>query len=847
MDINVVIKVVFLILVTSKIEAARYGEHCNVFDSCSDPAQICVGTVCICDAGYIHVIGGCVSTLGCEMKKRLDDTAAADTDYEIAFKSSLINCTSICLRDAKCKAAYYSNGFCFIIYKDAPNLARYTGSSYFDKVCNFTYPSLSVSLSGTPVFAAVSSNTFLTAIITSEVPVEFIIWQRVGADNSTTPLDLTTEKYTQIGNIQQASVTLIINNLTLGDSGTYMVYVKSSAGTTNTSNQVIVSVVEALDCKMKKRPVEVVAADTDYETAFKSSLINCTSICLRDANCKAAYYSNGFCFILYKYTPTLNPYAGSSYFDKVCNPSLSVFLSTTPVFGTVSSKAFLTAIITSEIPVEFIIWQRVEADNSTTPLDLTTEKYIQIGNLEQMSVTLIINNLTHGDSGTYMVYVKSSAGTTNTSNQIIVNVAEGECPRGTHSYNGYTPCRDCPRNYYQDKAGATNCTRCPVTQFTTSTRSTTPMDCLNDKQGQEKTDSIPIVTGGVVSVIVVTIVIVIIITVQKRRLRKEKEANAYAENFHVEYCKDSDETYSAIDHGKQKIERKPVPSALFVHHVTELMRDNKHLLYEEYEELQRRSTEEATTTVAAMTKKNVPKNRGTCIPYDFNRVKLLTVAKNDYINASLLLNESYIITQYPLPTTNSDIWQMVWEQNVSVIVVLNAQSDEKEAWYFPNTEGTARTMRMIELELTAKIKLLNGITVRKIKLMKGKNTKMVCHFHIEDLNIDNFTEKLLTLINIVKENESGFKNVGPQVVHGGSFGIDYSGAYSIVDYIVRSLGKNGNSVDVFESALALLKGRMSTIHSADEYSAIYNCLQQYVQRSFPSSTRDEASTYEYLP
>ena len=47
-----------------------------------------------------------------------------------------------------------------------------------------------------------------------------------------------------------------------------------------------------------------------------------------------------------------------------------------------------------------------------------------------------------------------------------------------------------------------------------------------------------------------------------------------------------------------------------------------------------------------------------------------------------------------------------------------------------------------------------------------------------------------------------------------SFGVDYSGAYSIVDYIVRSLGKNGNSVDVYGSALALLKGRMSTIHSA---------------------------------
>ena len=82
-------------------------------------------------------------------------------------------------------------------------------------------------------------------------------------------------------------------------------------------------------------------------------------------------------------------------------------------------------------------------------------------------------------------------------------------------------------------------------------------------------------------------------------------------------------------------------------------------------ELQRRSTEDATTTVAAMIKENAPKNGGTCIPCtltkyilkielinsfnsinakvfttfldDFNRVKLLTVTKNDYINSSLLL------------------------------------------------------------------------------------------------------------------------------------------------------------------------------------------------------------------
>ena len=75
----------------------------------------------------------------------------------------------------------------------------------------------------------------------------------------------------------------------------------------------------ALDCGMKKRLVEMVVDDTDYEKAYKSSLINCIQNCIQDANCKAAHYSNGFCFIIYMDVPRLIPYPGSSYFDKVCN------------------------------------------------------------------------------------------------------------------------------------------------------------------------------------------------------------------------------------------------------------------------------------------------------------------------------------------------------------------------------------------------------------------------------------------------------------------------------------------------------------------------------------------------
>lgn len=47
---------------------------------------------------------------------------------------------------------------------------------------------------------------------------------------------------------------------------------------------------------------------------------------------------------------------------------------------------------------------------------------------------------------------------------------------------------------------------------------------------------------------------------------------------------------------------------------------------------------------------------------------------NYYINASLLkiplTGQSYIFTQGPLESTTDDFWQMVWEQNSQIIVML---------------------------------------------------------------------------------------------------------------------------------------------------------------------------------
>ncbi|KAF2834938.1 hypothetical protein M501DRAFT_943056 [Patellaria atrata CBS 101060] len=76
------------------------------------------------------------------------------------------------------------------------------------------------------------------------------------------------------------------------------------------------------------------------------------------------------------------------------------------------------------------------------------------------------------------------------------------------------------------------------------------------------------------------------------------------------------------------------------------------------------------------------KNRYNSIwPYEHTRVKIQGVGKGecDYVNASHISspwsNKHYIATQGPLPTTFADFWNVVWQQDVRVIVMLTAEKE----------------------------------------------------------------------------------------------------------------------------------------------------------------------------
>lgn len=103
------------------------------------------------------------------------------------------------------------------------------------------------------------------------------------------------------------------------------------------------------------------------------------------------------------------------------------------------------------------------------------------------------------------------------------------------------------------------------------------------------------------------------------------------------------------------------------------------------------------TINAATSERYKPLNRYTNIlAYDDTRVKISDRGHGDYINANHI-NKTigsrrfwYIATQGPLAKTVPDFWQMVWEQNSRVIVMLASLVENgtpKCECYWPKVEG----------------------------------------------------------------------------------------------------------------------------------------------------------------
>ncbi|XP_062591116.1 uncharacterized protein LOC134252644 [Saccostrea cucullata] len=245
-----------------------------------------------------------------------------------------------------------------------------------------------------------------------------------------------------------------------------------------------------------------------------------------------------------------------------------------------------------------------------------------------------------------------------------------------------------------------------------------------------------------------------------------------------------------------------------------------------------RSCEQRPTDIGAASQ-NRHKNRSRdVLPYDYNGLRESgTTSVNDYINASVIEGlhshyPYYIVTQYPLISTQNDFWGMVWKQRVASIISL-VSSSEKEV-YFPTRTGMTRTFGKIKVQTLSTL-TVHRCTFRCLKIVQGSKNHTVNHFQSSFLS--NFTKDecsdLLNLINLVHSNSEEGNDSRPLVIHCLN-GTGKSGIFVAMDYLIQLIRNGDTYVDIYNLTHVLIANREKLIENETQYQFLYDCVESYL-------------------
>ncbi|XP_056002085.1 uncharacterized protein LOC125663226 isoform X2 [Ostrea edulis] len=233
---------------------------------------------------------------------------------------------------------------------------------------------------------------------------------------------------------------------------------------------------------------------------------------------------------------------------------------------------------------------------------------------------------------------------------------------------------------------------------------------------------------------------------------------------------------------------------------------------------------------------NVPKNRfKTTFPYDHSRVILRTKAdgeSTDYINANYIdgpnRKKEYIAAQGPRPNTLKDFWTMIWQENVSVIVMLtNLKEGDKIkcSQYWPDRNKHISygivSVKMIE-EKEYAFYVVRKLTVINKEL---KNSRVVTHYHYTSWPDHGTPDPLCLVIfhNHVTRTTTN-KSDAPTVVHC-SAGIGRTGTYIALDALSQ-IGRKTKKVDIAKYIRKMRENRMTMVQTYEQYVTVFLALHE---------------------
>ena len=253
---------------------------------------------------------------------------------------------------------------------------------------------------------------------------------------------------------------------------------------------------------------------------------------------------------------------------------------------------------------------------------------------------------------------------------------------------------------------------------------------------------------------------------------------------------------------------------------------------------------------AGTNEENACKNQGdTVIPFDRNRVILTPDGlrpHSTYINASFIEgyhnDESFIITQDPMPNTAEDFWRMVTEHKIRTMVQLTEPDGSwlyyPEASTRPEADGggglTFSEFGSMRVSLDSVDDSKGGSYVaRELTVYNGKADESVrlTHFAFKkwpsgDNKLPDKTQGLLDLVEHATAHKTEMKRSGPIAVHC-RLGSDRSSVYVALSCLVQQL-KTESRADVFTVVRKLRSQRQGMVQTLPQYRFIYRAISDYV-------------------
>uniref|UniRef100_K1R9H5 protein-tyrosine-phosphatase n=1 Tax=Magallana gigas TaxID=29159 RepID=K1R9H5_MAGGI len=384
--------------------------------------------------------------------------------------------------------------------------------------------------------------------------------------------------------------------------------------------------------------------------------------------------------------------------------------------------------------------------------------------------------------------------------------SDGDCESGNRKYcNGNLE----PGQTYRVRYAVCTAGGCLESEFSEPFQ-TASISCLLAP------NHVPAIAGSLTAVVLVLAVIIVVIIILKRRGKGPFKS---LDNGEVGQ---QNEAFNGVEM-KGTSKPKAVKIADFANYVQKLHADSNLLFSSEYKLL--KETCPTHTTKAAEVQVNRIKNRYTNIlSYDHSRVKLLPTEDDegsDYINANYMPGYSspreYIATQGPLPFTRDDFWRMVWEQNVSIIVMLTQlveRGRRKCDIYWPETAREPVYYGDLVVELESESTLPDYVLrVMSIKLGDTRKTvKQFAYLAWPDMGIPETSEAMLKFAKEVRSHlPPPATSKGPMVVHC-SAGVGRTGTFIAVDYLMQHV-RTSDVIDIYSYVMKMRNNRPNMVQT----------------------------------